>query len=167
MNVDLTWALQFPGRWDEALDQIKKTLEMDPNNVNALSAIGWAYLGKGMFKEAEAAFVKEVELFGRDPPWFLSDLVAGYAMAGDTKRALAILDEFRQSSKPVSGWTWVVAYLPLATREERYRAELFKSLGQAYEERSYWLAQTSNVWFTPFHSDPRWIAFRKKLGLPP
>jgi TolB-like protein/class 3 adenylate cyclase/Flp pilus assembly protein TadD len=167
MNVDLAWALEYPGRFDEGLQQANKALEMDPNNPNALSALGWMYLGKGMFKEAEAAFVREVELFGRDPPWVLGDLVAVYAMAGDTARALVLLDEIRQSSKPASGWTLVVAYLPLARRDERYRDELFKSLEQSYDERSFWLSHTSNVWFKPFHSDPRWVAFRDKLGLPP
>jgi hypothetical protein len=60
----------------------------------------------------------------------------------------------------------MIAYYGLATHEDRYSDEMFKSLNQAYEFHSYWLAHTSSQWFTPYHSDPRWIAFRKKMGLP-
>jgi TolB-like protein/Flp pilus assembly protein TadD len=166
-NMDLGWAYQFPGRWDESIEQINRTLEMDRTNPQVLAAFGWAYLGKRMYPEAEAAFVKEVEAFGREP-WVLIDLIAAYALAGDLKRATMVLNEIKHASKtkPVSGWSWVIAYYGFAVRDEQYRNELFEWLNQSVDQHSFWVLYTSTQWWAPFHSDPRWLSLRRKMGLP-
>jgi Tfp pilus assembly protein PilF len=167
-NTDLGWVYQFPGRWDESLAQLEKTLEMDRSNPNILAAFGWAYLGKKMYKEAEELFIKEVQAFGREP-WVLVDPVSCYALQGETSRALAVLMEIKQASKtkPVSGWTWTLAYFSLASHGRRYRDDMYRGLNQAVDEHSFWLVHTSNPWWTAFHSDPQWVAFRARLHLPP
>src|SRR5207249_201386 len=102
----------------------RKTLEMDPSNGQVLSGVGWAYLGKRMFEEAEAAMVKEVTAVGREP-WVLTDLANVYAMSGQTRRALQVIDEMKEKEaskgKPLTGFTWLVPYLCLTMRDDRYR----------------------------------------------
>jgi TolB-like protein/class 3 adenylate cyclase/Flp pilus assembly protein TadD len=166
-NMDLGWAYQFPGRWDESLEQFNRTIKMDPTNVQVLSGLGWAYLFKKMYKEAETAFTKEVEAFGREP-WALIDVAYLYAVTGDS-RGLAVLHEMEQAakSKPVAGWTRACFYFGFATRDKRYRPEMYRWLEKAAEEHSFWLVHSSNQIWVPFHSDPGWVAFRKTLGLPP
>jgi tetratricopeptide (TPR) repeat protein len=166
-NMDLGWAYQFPGRWDESIEQLNRTLEMDRANPQVLAAFGWAYMGKKIYPEAEAAFVKEVEAFGREP-WSLIDLIAVHALAGDLKRATMVLNEIKQASKtePVSGWSWVIAYYGFAVRDEQYRDELFEWLNKSVDQHSFWVLHTSTQWWAPFHSDPRWLTLRKRLGLP-
>jgi len=175
MNIDLGWALQFVARWDEAILHLKKTLELDPRNPLALACLGWAYLGRGvwtgqgMWKEAEAAIEQEVQLYGREP-WALADLAGSYALAGDERHALLIIEEVKEAvakTKREDPWVFVISYASLAIRNDKYRDAMFVWLDKAVTARSFWLAQTSNHWWDRFHSDPRWIGFRKKLGLPP
>ena len=166
-NMDLGWAYQFPGRWDESLEQFNRTLEMDPSNVQVLSGLGYPYLFKKRYKEAEAVFTKEIEAFGREP-WAMLDLNYLYAVTGDA-RGPALLNEMEQAakSKPVAGWTRACFYFGYAIRDKRYRPETYRWLDKAVEEHSFWLVHTSNQIWIPFNADPGWIAFRKKLGLPP
>jgi hypothetical protein len=55
----------------------------------------------------------------------------------------------------------------LAAQDERYREDMYAWLDKAYEERSMGLVFTSTVEWEPFRADSRFIALRKKLGLPP
>jgi TolB-like protein/class 3 adenylate cyclase/Flp pilus assembly protein TadD len=167
-NMDLGNVYQYSGRWDLAVDQLERTLEMDRSNVAVLAALGWAYLGKGKHKEAEAVFMKEAELTGHEPLGVI-DLVSLYGYTGQTARALAMLNNLKRTAdtKPLSGYAWVLCYFGLAVRDERYRPEMYKWLEQALEERSFYLASTSNPWWTPFHADFRWAAFRSRMRLPP
>ena len=45
-------------RYDEAINQLKSVLEMNPNFDHACSVLGFAYLQKGMFEQAIAEFQK-------------------------------------------------------------------------------------------------------------
>lgn len=164
-NMDLGWAYQFPGRWDESIDQVRRTLEMDRTNVAVVIASAWAYFGKGMNKEAEGAFLKEAEAIGDEA---LVDLACFYGLTGDTSRALSALEKFERRAKihPQPGFSEAVAYLGFATRDKRYRPEMYRGLHKAFEERSFYLVHTSNHWWRPFHADPEWAAFRKRMGLP-
>ena len=138
--MDLGWVYQFPGRWDESIEQLKRTLEMDRTNVAVVAGLGWAHLGKGMHKEAEAALTKEAELIGPSPD-ALVDLGCFYGLTGDTSRALLILDKVKKDPKtnPLSGFSWVVSYLGLAARNERYRPEMYRWLDKTAEEHSFYL----------------------------
>ena len=55
----------------------------------------------------------------------------------------------------------------LAARDDRYFTQGYRWLDNACEERSFLLVNTSARWYDGYQTDPRWIAFRKKLGLPP
>jgi hypothetical protein len=68
--------------------------------------------------------------------------------------------------KPAAGVDVTADALGAGT-DNRYRDDLFLWLDKAYEEHSMGLVGVSSVMWTPFHSDPRLIAFRKKLGLAP
>jgi len=164
-NMDLGWAYQFPGRWDESIDQLRRTLEMDRTNLGVIIASAWAYFGKRMYKEAEVAFLKEAEAIGDDA---LVDLACFYGVTGETSRALSALEKFERRARvhPQPGFSGAVTYLGLATRDKRYRAEMYRWLHKGFEERSFYLVHTSNQWWLPFHSDPEWAAFRRRMGLP-
>jgi TolB-like protein/class 3 adenylate cyclase len=170
IGSDLGWELIHAGRWDEAIEQTRKIFELDPGNGFALGILGEAYIGKSMYKEALAASDKAVEASGRDPN-SLAVLARACASSGDTARALKLLDEIKGQSKNKPGQNYHVAmiYRALASRDRHYRDDVFPWLNAAYEEHDFLL-----VWVSArpphsdgFESDPRFIAFRKKLGLPP
>jgi adenylate cyclase len=168
ISADLGWALWHAGRWDEAIEHLRKTLELDPANSFLLEALGFAYQGKGMYREALRTFQKAADATGRGPG-ALAGIASTYALSGDTIKALQILDEIKRNvkTKPGQAWPVAVAYSALATRDRRYRDLMFLWLDKAYEEHSMGVVGISSVMWNPFHSDPRWIAFCKKLGLAP
>jgi hypothetical protein len=74
----------------------------------------------------------------------------------------------KSKGKPGRAYQIQVIYWALAARDDRYLPEVYRWLDKAYEERSFNLVNTSSRWYDEgYHTDPHWIAFRKKLGLPP
>jgi hypothetical protein len=71
------------------------------------------------------------------------------------------------SAEPGHAWNFATAYMGLATRERHYCDDMFRWLDKAHEEHAMGLVDISSVRWKSFRSDPRMIAFRRKLGLPP
>ncbi|HKQ26235.1 MAG TPA: adenylate/guanylate cyclase domain-containing protein [Burkholderiales bacterium] len=168
MNTDLAGGFQHAGRWNEGIDQARRSDELDPANPWALNTLAWGHVGKKDYQQALPIFQKLVEVAGRKA-WPLSGLASVYAFSGDTDRALQLLDEIKERSKgkPGQAYSIQLVYRALATRDDRYLADVYRLLDKALEERSVGLVFASSRWYDGYQSDPRWIAFRKKLGLPP
>ena len=168
MNTDLAGGFQHAGRWNEGIEQARRSDELDPGNPWALSTLAWAHVGKKEYQQALPIFQKLVDVAGRKA-WPLSGLASAYAFSGDTDRALQLLDEMKQWSKgkPGQAYSIQLVYRALATRDDRYLTDVYRLLDKALEERSVGLVFASSRWYDGYQSDPRWIAFRKKLGLPP
>jgi TolB-like protein/class 3 adenylate cyclase len=168
MSNDLAVGFQLAGRWDESIAQSHRTDQLDPGNLWALNALAWSHVGKGDYEQALPLFRKQADLAGRDM-FTLNALASTYAFSGDTQQALRLLDEMKEkfADKPGSAYQIQVVYWALAARDERYRTEVYRWLDKAYQERSFHLVNTSGRWYDAYQPDPRWIAFRKKLGLPP
>ncbi|MFN0316673.1 MAG: adenylate/guanylate cyclase domain-containing protein [Burkholderiales bacterium] len=168
MQSDLGWGFWLTGRWDEAIEQGRRTLGLAPDSAWGLDLLGWAYIGKGMYQQAGTNFAKETADPGRLVN-ALAGLASMHAYAGETGDALRRLAELNEQLKAVPSQPWLLAavYCALASRDELYRDKMFQWLDKVYEERSFLLVFTSSWFWRPFHTDPRWIAFRKKLGLPP
>jgi predicted Zn-dependent protease len=143
-------------------------LELDPGNALLLGALGLNYLGKGMYPEALAMLQKRLDATGRDPE-SLTFIAQAYALSGDTTKALQAIEEAKEKGKGQLGQAWPIAsaYRALATRDKRYRDDMYLWQDKAYEEHAMGLVFISSVEWQPFRSDPRMIAFRKKLGLAP
>ena len=168
ISTDLGWVLEHAGRWDEAIEHLRKTLELDPANALLLAALGLAYVGKGMYPEALRVFQKRIDTSGRNADVLLL-IAQAHALSGDTAKALQIIEEAkdRARNQPGQAWSLASAYRALATRDERYREDMYAWLDKAYEERAMGLVFISSVEWERFRSDSRLIAFRKKLGLTP
>jgi hypothetical protein len=159
------------GRWNEAAEQARRIFELDPNNALGLGILVWADIGKGMYKEALVPAEKGVETSGRHPS-ALHALACAYALSGDTVRALKLLHEMelQPKSRPAQAWRVATVYGTLAIQDHDYINDHFAWLEKAYQEHDFNLVWSSSVpppAFAHNPPDPRWIAFRKKLGLPP
>ena len=60
VKTNLGWVLNWARRRDEAIEQLLKTLELEPRYAYAHFHLGNAYLDKSMFKEAIESFEKAV-----------------------------------------------------------------------------------------------------------
>jgi Tfp pilus assembly protein PilF len=62
INTHLGWHYIFAHQYDLAIEQLRKTLEMDPNYGLTHWFLGLAYEQKGMYPEAATEFLKGLEL---------------------------------------------------------------------------------------------------------
>jgi adenylate cyclase len=149
------------GRIDEAIAEAKRTLELDPNYLYGNSMLAEAYREKGMFPEAIEIFKKAQEVSGVPE----SGLAVTYARMGRQDEARQVLDTLKNvaATRYVPGEEIAVVYVALGENEEA-----FKWLDRAFQEHSGILHSIAvRPTFRPLHSDPRFAALLKRIGLDP
>ena len=158
------WFFESQGDLARALECERKTLELEPGFHLAYIGLGRIYLARSQPEDAIAALRKGVSASGRDPT-FVAELATGYARSGNRQQAEQLLKEVLASHFPpaieVAG-----IYANLGDTDRA-----FQWLEVACRER-----QGNVVWLkhwgrhgalNPIRSDPRWIAFIKRLNLKP
>ncbi|MEK6324038.1 MAG: protein kinase [Acidobacteriota bacterium] len=157
---DTGQAYYWARRYDEAIKQYQKSIEMDPNHP--LVGLGAVYEQKGMYDEAIAAYQKAIKASERTSN-ILGALGHAYAASGRRGEALKILDELKEMSKQkyVSPYDMAVLYTGLG---EKDRA--IEQLNKAYEERAGWVISLKvEPLFDPLRSDPRFADLVRRMSL--
>jgi Tfp pilus assembly protein PilF len=152
------------GRNDLAIDQLRKTLEMDPNFAHAHWFLGGAYVRKGSFAEAIAEFQRAIALSPKITP-YKAALGHAYARAGKSAEARKLLSELKEHSKRsyVAWCDFATIYAGLGEKDQA-----FASLEKAYEQRDASLVKAKvGPSFDPLRSDPRFTDLLRRIGLPP
>ncbi len=180
------------GRLDEAIIHLKRSIELDPTVSAVHENLGVAYACSGRYDEAIAETKKAIEM---DPTRtsFESSLYAVYIYASRYQDLFAALKADGESQSLVGQYMSSLAYL-LQGEKERARDFIVRNesalgavrpggvsvfyylLGdfdkgmawaeKAIEERDYFvLFSYVNPLMKPFHSDPRFHALLKRLGL--
>ena len=119
-------------RYDEAIEQAAKILELDPNYISAYYVRGVAYVKKSMYKETMAEVEKAVSI-SPDHLFALTGLGYGYAVTGkraDAEKVLARLNELSKQEFVSPVWMAKI-YSGLGEKDKA-----FESLERAYEDRS-------------------------------
>ena len=62
ISADQAYNLIFARRYDEAIEQAKRALTLDPNFYYTHYILGWAYYEKGVYPEAISEYLKSLEL---------------------------------------------------------------------------------------------------------
>lgn len=162
ISVQRGFLLENARRYDEAIEQLRSVLAMDPNHYQAYWMLGHTYAASGRFAEAVAAAEKATALSDR-APGALGILGLVYGLAGRKDDATKILNELLELNKQryVTPAALVNVYIGLGDKE---RAFLW--LEKAYEERSNYVAYL-NVFpiVDPLRSDPRFATLLQKVGL--
>jgi serine/threonine protein kinase/Tfp pilus assembly protein PilF len=135
INTDMGRALYFAREYDQAIEQFKKTAEIEPNFAITYVWLGKTLEQKGMFERAVSEMEKAVTLTG-STTYFLSHLGHSYALANHKKKAEEILQELDNlsRSKYVSPYDRALIYLGLGETEKS-----FEWLDKAIEDRSHWM----------------------------
>ena len=89
MTTSVGVQLYFDRRYDEAVAQYLKTIEMDPSFGMAHYFLGLAYVQKQMHKDAIAELERAESLTGRSPE-VVAALGHAHAMAGEGDKALEL-----------------------------------------------------------------------------
>src|SRR4029077_12241800 len=130
INADVGTILFGARRYDESIDQLRKTVEMDPGFYYARWALGEAFEMKGRTKEAMAEYEKALAL-NHDDPLPMALLGRVYARTRRRDEALKILKQLQEASSAqgyVSPYNYALVYLGLGQKDDAIR-----SLEQTYE----------------------------------
>lgn len=163
INSHLGWGLYFARQFNQAVEQMEKTLELDPNYTLANFILGQSYVQCAKFEQALAALKIAAALSGRLPS-VVSSLGFAYALAGDKVQALDILNELhaQMTIRYVSAYEIALIHTGLNQRDAA-----FEWLDRALEERSSWM-----VWLNvepmldSLRSDSRFGHLVRMVGLP-
>lgn len=163
MGVTLAWAELIRGRNEKALEQARKTYDLEPNHPLARWVLAHVLTEIGRYDESLAVSEKWL----RDDPnnqFAIRDAGVTYAKAGRRDKAEEMIGRYRELAKTV----WVpsgriVAIYAAMGEKDKAFAELEK----AFEARD-WDMHRANVeiYMRPLRDDPRFAAFVKRLNLP-
>jgi TolB-like protein/Tfp pilus assembly protein PilF len=159
-NHNLAEQLYYARRFDEAIEQCRKTLEMDPSFAVTHSQLSRTYAAKGMYREAVAESEKYLALTPGNPG-ALAGVAYACARSGNRDQALRVLDELTALSKQryVPAYFFALVYFGLGQKDQT-----FAWFEKAYEERSGALPYLKvNPTWDPLRSDPRFEALIEKV----
>jgi serine/threonine-protein kinase len=163
IHVGMAWPALFSRRYDEAIQQLRGIIALNPEFSNGYLNLAWAYAQKGMYEEAVTAFNKAKSL---DNAWFtMAYLGNTYAMAGKRDEALKALTELqeRAAREHVSGYGFALIYAGLGDADRAFAA-----LQKAYEARDEVMLQLNvDPAIDGLRSDPRFADLLRRMGLAP
>ena len=150
------------GRFDDALKQCQKTLEVDPEYPFILETLGLCYMQKSLFQDAIVAFQKAIAFSGNNT-MYISYLAYAHAVSGNLEKANEILRELNQLSEHVYVSKYYLAPIQAAIGD---KDKAFELLELAYKERDGDLIfLKGDPKFDVLRSDPRYKLMLKKIGL--
>lgn len=145
----------FRGRqYDKAIEQLRKTLEMDQSFEFAHHILGWVYEMKGLFPEAIVEYQKALDQPG---------LVHALVMSGRRDEALRKLDQLKELSKQrvVLAYYIAIDYVALGQKDMAFRW-----LERAYHEHEDDMTILKvDPRLDPLRSDPRFTDLLRRVGL--
>jgi DNA-binding SARP family transcriptional activator len=138
INTDVGWGLYYARKYDEAIEQLRRTLELDSNFSVAHLILGMAQAQKGRLDEALASIQRALELSG-DPLTFAHGAL-GYvlALAGREVDARNIIDRLGGLSgvRYAAGYGQSLVYVGLGERTKAVE-RLENAFKQRYDRLIY------------------------------
>jgi tetratricopeptide (TPR) repeat protein len=163
ISVAIGWTYYMARRYDEAILQIRRTFELDPNYPVANWVLGLVLRKMGRFEEAIAEGEKGVRSSGGSP-LIRASLAQSLGAAGKKVQAREILEDLSGIAKEkyVAPYFFAGIYTGL---EEEGRA--MEYLEKSYEEHSHWLIYLHmDPGMDGLRSSARFQELLRRVGLP-
>ena len=159
ISADYAWALFFAKRYDEAMEQLKQTLSLDPNFYLTRRYLAIVYHAQGAYAEAAAEFRRALALY--DDPYSRALLAQSLAKLGQIGEARKIVRELEAQSAghyvPSSGLA--LAYWTLGEKDKA-----FMYLEKDITERaSRCVLYSVHPIFDDLRSDPRFTEMVRRV----
>jgi tetratricopeptide (TPR) repeat protein len=162
INSSVGWRLLSALRYDEGIEQLQKTLKMDPNFRRAHLYLGWAYEAKGNFEKAIVELRKSAALSGACPG-DLASLAHAYALGGYARQAERILNDLEMRSRRarVPSYDIAIVYAGLGNKDRA-----FEWLAKSCRDREVGLVSLkADLELDNLHSDARFHDLLRCAGL--
>jgi eukaryotic-like serine/threonine-protein kinase len=161
LNSDVAAVYNYAGRYDQAIEQARKTTEMDRNYWFSYMILGLVYERKGQLPEAIAAVEKAHSL--NNNPGITGYLGYVYAAAGKKAEAQKVLDELKVLSTQRYVPAYNVAFIYAGLND---KDQAFEWLNKGYEAHSGLALMKVETVFDNLRPDPRYKEMLKRLNLP-
>jgi tetratricopeptide (TPR) repeat protein len=159
-GANFAGVLMYARRYDEAIAQARKTVDLDPTFFGGKSWLCHSLIAAGKYEEALS--IAEPTSTTDNP--FLSDLGLGYALSGRRQDAEKILDRWKDAESRRYTMNYLVAIL-YATMGDKDAA--FAQLEKAYQNHDWFLQRIKvDPMADPLRNDPRYDAIVKRLNFP-
>ena len=161
-NTNEGWILFCARQYDQAINKLQATIEMDPNFANAHYKLALVYEIKGMYKEAVEEHLKSKALSG-DISENVEKLKAAYATSGSKGY---YREELRQLKDTSTRGYVLPKYFVLTELQLGNTEETLKWLEAAYKERTEPLAYLRvDPRFDSLRSDARFEDLLRRVNL--
>jgi len=163
INVAIGWANYIARRYDEALEQLLQTVDLDPNYPVTHWILGVLYTITGRYGSAISEGEKAVTLSGGSP-MMRAALARSYGKAGRTTEALRILEDLTKLSrlKYVAPHFFAGIHIGLGEHDQA-----LEYLEKSYEDHSHWLIYLHiDPSMDDLRTDPRFQHLLTRIGLP-
>jgi DNA-binding winged helix-turn-helix (wHTH) protein/TolB-like protein/Flp pilus assembly protein TadD len=152
----------FAGDYDKAMLLFRQALELDKNLVSARMNLWRTLQHTGRFDEAWGEIEAVEKIIGRGIPVVEMARARTLAMQGKPAAAQAIYDTL--ISRKQKGEYISPLYLAILAADMNNREDVFKWLGESYDERNDYLLQLGYApEFTRYHDDPRFTELLAKI----
>jgi eukaryotic-like serine/threonine-protein kinase len=161
INTNVAWAYYFARQYDRAIEQFKRTIEMDLGYAVAHMRLGQTYIQKGMLEQAVAEFRKAVAL-SPESTEILAGLAHACAVSGNTREAGEILQKLSTlpSDQYVSPYDLAVAHAGLGQN-----ARALDLLEKGFGERANMVFIKVEPRLDGLRAEPRFQAILRKMNL--
>jgi Flp pilus assembly protein TadD len=156
----LAQSLYEARRYDEAVSQLRKTLDLEPRFWPAHLYLGKTLAEQGQFQEAVEE-LKKAGNFTAEPYATIGYVYGRMGRAADARKVIADLQE--QSKKGyVAPTNFAKIYIGLGDKDQA-----FAWLEKGYQQRDFWLTfLKGDPVFDSLRSDPRSQDLVRRIGLP-
>jgi TolB-like protein/Tfp pilus assembly protein PilF len=162
INATLGRAYRDARRYQESIDQCRKTLALDPDFALAHWCLGVSYVAVRQYAEAITE-MQRANAVG-ESPLYTYGLGYAYAAAGNKTRARAVINALKQRADQTYMPAYFIASIYAALNETD---QAFAWLQRAYEERDPQLTYLLlDPFIDPLRSDTRFNALVRKVGFP-
>ncbi|CAN5460422.1 hypothetical protein BH10ACI3_BH10ACI3_15590 [soil metagenome] len=158
----LALALIAARRFDDAIEELRSVIVLDPNYAETYFYLGIAYLGKGSYQDAVATLNRYLEL--DEDPVTRGFHAFALAKTGNREQAAKELERLKQesSTRYVPGIAFALVYIALGEKEEA-----LDWMAKDVDEPSSWASYyTVYPTFDDLRNEPRYKAMLKQMNLP-
>jgi tetratricopeptide (TPR) repeat protein len=163
ISAAIGWAYYMARRYDDAIEQLRRSVELDPNHPVSYWILGLLLRKMGRYELAIVEGEKGVKLSGGSP-LMTAALAQTFANAGKRKNAIRILDDLTKLKKQRYIAPYFIAGIHSGLGEDERAIEY---LEKSYEEHSHWLIYLHiDPSMDGLRSNPRFQDLLRRVGLP-
>jgi tetratricopeptide (TPR) repeat protein len=161
-NVNLGRIDYYAGRYDQAIEQYRRAIDLDSNFARAHLRLGMALVEQSQYKGAIAEYQKTREISG-DTPQVTAHTAQALALSGKRPEARALLAELKQRATRQYVPPYSIALIHIGLGEHQ---AAFDWIEKAYSDRS-----SEMIYFkvepmlAPLRSDPRYQDLLRRMRL--